>query len=67
VQRSSSRTPSPSLGPLDRLLRQLARQATDPSVRRWAAALARGEAASGAATARGQAAPIVSENNRPKE
>jgi hypothetical protein len=58
-QPAAAHTRSPAASPLDRVLRTLARQATDPSVRRWAAALARGEAASGAAAARGQAVPAV--------
>jgi hypothetical protein len=45
------------LDPLDRLLRQLALQATDPAVRRWARGLVNGEAA------RGPAAPAVPEIN----
>jgi hypothetical protein len=37
----------PDLTPLDKLLKQLSERASDPAVRRWAAALAaRGESAS---------------------
>jgi hypothetical protein len=42
---SRRRAPKPpsNLTPLDRLLRQLSERATDPAVKRWAAALLRGE------------------------
>jgi hypothetical protein len=55
---AAARKGSPATAPLDHLLRRLS-QAADPAVRRWAQALARGEAASGAAAARGQAVPAV--------
>jgi hypothetical protein len=54
--------PTPGPTPLDRLLRALARQATDPGVRRWAQALARGEPATATAEARGQAARAAQAN-----